>query len=408
MSLRDSRALSATRVAILGLMVGIGITPPVANAVAGVVLLAFLLVPDLRDRLRRIAASRLALGALVFTLTLAIATAIGAVGPQGPVSALLHFATWRTLLLMLIAYAVFDTDRAKRQFMTAFIAFACLAAVVALITLAVDRGIKDFPPGIVLRNTVTQAMYFGVGAFFALILLVTQRAAPAWQRVSWVVAALLLLGMLLFLQTGRSGQVMFAILVLVAALRVLRGPPRVAAVLAVPLLAGAAFALSPVMQARFALAWQEVGNAATATEYTSMGIRVVMWQNSLELAKARPLLGYGMGGLEPAYAERIKQSGATGWKATVTGDPHNQFLSLWVDAGLLGLFGFLVFLACAAFEPAPDPWRGVALALLLGWCATSMVSSHFQTFNEGNLIALFLGVFLGPVAAGSDDRYRRL
>jgi hypothetical protein len=30
-----------------------------------------------------------------------------------------------------------------------------------------------------------------------------------------------------------------------------------------------------------------------------------------------------------------------------------------------------------------------------------MISSHFQTFNEGNLIAILLGVFLAP--AGADE-----
>jgi hypothetical protein len=32
--------------------------------------------------------------------------------------------------------------------------------------------------------------------------------------------------------------------------------------------------------------------------------------------------------------------------------------------------------------------------LLAAWCVNSLFSSHFQTFNEGHLIVLLLGVFL--------------
>jgi membrane associated rhomboid family serine protease len=50
----------------------------------------------------------------------------------------------------------------------------------------------------------------------------------------------------------------------------------------------------------------------------------------------------------------------------------------------------------AARQAAPQPYRGCALALLAAWCATSLFNSHFQTFNEGHLIALVLGALLAP------------
>jgi O-antigen ligase len=298
---------------------------------------------------------------------------------------------------------VFDTERAKRQLMASFIVLAAAAGLVSLFTLIAGIGLKEFPPGLVLRNTVTQAMAFGIGAFFAVLLLVTQRGWRVWPRVLLALAGVQLLGLLLF-QAGRSGQVMFVVLLGVAALRVLRGRPRALAVAAVPALAAVAFAVSPTIQSRFSLAWQEMASAATATEYSSMGIRVVMWQNSAELVRARPVLGYGLGGVEPAYAALVREQGVSGWKATVTGDPHNQFLALWLEGGIVAVLAFLFFLVCVATQPGPEPWRSVAIALLWSWCATSLASSHFQTFNEGHLIALFLGAFLAPLRAERERR----
>jgi putative Mn2+ efflux pump MntP len=40
--------------------------------------------------------------------------------------------------------------------------------------------------------------------------------------------------------------------------------------------------------------------------------------------------------------------------------------------------------------------------MLLGWCATSLLSSHFKTFSEGHLLTFFLGVMLARPLPLSD------
>jgi O-antigen ligase len=391
----EGRALFVTRAAAIGVVLGAVLSPPLANLAAAIMFVAFFFVPDWRVRARSFVASRLGKGALVFAAALLLATIVAAFNPQGLKGALPRLGGWRTLILMAIAFVVFDSARWKRHLALCFVVFTSLAAIVSLIVWEIGWQYKELPPGIILRNTVTQAMAFAIGAFLAAMLLVTRQAVSPRQRLLLAVAVLLLLGQLLFLQVGRSGQVMVGVLVVVAAALLLRGPRRALAIASVPVLAALAFSVSPIMQSRFLTAWHELGNAAAATEYTSMGIRVVMWQNTAELIRARPVLGYGLGGLEAAYAAHVKDR-AKGWKAIVTGDPHNQFLAAWVEAGLAGLLAFLFLLVSAALQPAANPWRPIALSLLVAWCATSMISSHFQTFNEGHLIALFLGAFLAP------------
>jgi predicted exporter len=46
--------------------------------------------------------------------------------------------------------------------------------------------------------------------------------------------------------------------------------------------------------------------------------------------------------------------------------------------------------------------RVVGVALLLAWCATSLLSSHFQTFAEGHLLAFFLAAMLARPVPGLD------
>ncbi len=65
---------------------------------------------------------------------------------------------------------------------------------------------------------------------------------------------------------------------------------------------------------------------------------------------------------------------------------------------MLGLAVFGWWLLAAIRQPVTGPFRVAGLALLLAWCATSLFSSHFETFNEGHMIVMFLGALLAREA----------
>lgn len=398
-------ALTLARVSAIVVALGAVVSPPLANAAAALLVITFLLVPGWSTRLREVRATPLGRAVIVFAAVLLLAAGVGGFGPQGWSSALKELLGWRTLLLLVIASAVF-TAPWKANLALAFVVLAVLGALASIVATHAGWVYRDLPAGVVLRNTVTQAMAFAIGAFLAVLLLAIRAYAARWLPGLLVLAAALLLSQLLFVATGRSGQVLLGTLAVVAAAMRLRGWLRLAAIGVVPALAVLVFVVSPIVQSRFKMAWEEARHAAQLTEYTSMGMRVVMWRNTVDLIGERPLLGYGLGGLEPAYAQHV-EGRATGWKAIVTNDPHSQYLALWVEAGLAGLLAFLALLAGAVRQPAPMPWRMAGLALLGGWCVTSLFSSHFQTFNEGHLIAIFLGAFLAPEKQGADAQRAR-
>ena len=87
--------------------------------------------------------------------------------------------------------------------------------------------------------------------------------------------------------------------------------------------------------------------------------------------------------------------GVAGWQGYETGDPHNQFLKVQGEQGVVGLAAFLLFIVSALSVPAPVPYRQLAAAALLGWCATSLANSDFSTLVEGRLIFFWLGAMLG-------------
>jgi len=131
-----------------------------------------------------------------------------------------------------------------------------------------------------------------------------------------------------------------------------------------------------------------------------MGIRMVLWQNTLEMIRERPLLGSGTGSFGAAYRQKV--AGQSGWRAeNLSSDPHNQYLKIAAEHGLVGLAVFLWLIVSAFRQPSASPYRLLGLGVLLAWCATSLFSSHFSTFSEGSFIALWCGAML---ARETEDR----
>ena len=395
---RAVRSLQAVRAAAALTAIGSVTSPPVAVLGSALMLIAFAFVPDAPARLARVLREPLGLGWLALVAAILVAALIGAVR-NGPAAAAHGLLGWRHLLLLPVALAVFDTRASRLHFAFALIGIALLGAVASLIAIQAGYSRNEMFPGIVLRNPVTQALAFFIGALLAGVLAATQKAWPRLQRLALGLAALLLVAQLAFLQTGRSGFVALAVGMLVVVLLLLRGRALLVALVALPLLGAAVFASSPNLQQRFGVAVSEMRNAAQLPQYTSMGIRVIIWQTSAEVVAQRPLLGHGLGGFAPAYEAQIKTRYSEGWKALPVLDPHNQYMFLWAEAGLLGLLGFASLGTGALRQGGDHPFGAVGLALLAAWCVNSLFSSHFQTFNEGHLIVLLLGVFLARTTA---------
>lgn len=388
---RDFWAISTARGAAAVALIGTLISPPLTNAGAAVMVIAFALAPSAGARLR--AALRQPLGAATLFLLGFLALAmVWSVAPWR--QAFSAWTSWRYLILLIVGLAVFDERAAKLRFAWAFVAAATIGAIASYIAFArgVSYGPSDLMPGIVLRNHVTQGIGLAVAAMLAAVLgyLSDGRSPRRWLVFG---ASLLLAANVVFISYGRSGHLALLIMVLVAVGGLLHGRARVATLIAVAVIGLGVVAVSPTIKDRFVGGWHEFQDAGRSEVITPMGIRAVMWDTSAQLVRERPLLGYGLGGFAPAYKELTAKVNS-GWRAQPTQDPHNQYLFVVAETGLLGLAVFVFWLVSALRQPVRGPFRVVGVALLASWCVTSLFSSHFQAFNESHMIALLLGAFL--------------
>ena len=140
---------------------------------------------------------------------------------------------------------------------------------------------------------------------------------------------------------------------------------------------------------------------------TSMGVRVVMWANTLKVISENILLGSGSGGFAAAYDQFIVSDGS--WRALSTDNPHQQFLHIWAEYGLVGLL--LILFWFWRLTQLSGSKGGVSRLIIMFSVVAIVVLGMFNgvlgSFVEGRIIlyGLVVGVSLTRINHSSEARH---
>jgi O-antigen ligase len=391
---RDDHGVTLGRVLLLGVLVTMLVSTSLAIGFEFASYLAFACVPELRSRLGRVLRHPLVVGLLPFAAVIVLATFYGPVSWHDALSSLIG---WRRLLLLPLAAAVFDDEASKRLLLKSLI-LTCLAGTLAsFFGLAV--GLAGWPGrGVIFHNYATQGIAFSLAIISCTAALLRPEAfAGDWLLGDWRMmgAAIVALAVdVVFILEGRSGYVSVIVMVVAFITLLARGSWRVKTLTAVGVLICVSLALvsSAHVRGRVTQAFSEIATVDQVSEGTSIGQRVVMWRNSVRMFREHLIFGVGTGGYQEGYRPYVR--GVTAWQNFETSDPHNQFLKILGEQGIVGLAALLFFIFRALTCPAPTPYRQLAAAALIGWCVTSLANSHFSTFVEGRLLFFWLGAML--------------
>ena len=171
-------------------------------------------------------------------------------------------------------------------------------------------------------------------------------------------------------------------------------------VLAVILLAGSAYWFSPSVHRRVDQNVQEICNVLDGTamqedvtegavKNNSFGPRLVFWSNTWQLIKQHPVFGVGTGDF-PAEYEKVRQQRTPNHWEDVN-NPHNMYLMVWAQSGLVGLIVFLgIFVALFAKSIRRSGWESkMTVGLIFFMLLIMMSDAYMQLSNTSLLFALF-------------------
>ncbi|MBS4050361.1 MAG: O-antigen ligase family protein [Methylomonas sp.] len=310
-------------------------------------------------------------------------------------SKLQTFSSWKKLVYAFILLGIFQHGEWQKRFVNRYVIAMSIAAALGLILWCfglIIRPSNGGEVGIFMTNHATQSMAF-VAATLCCIFLLHDANNP---RMKYLISAAIGLFAfnIFFISTARSGYFALPVAAIfaVGSIYGYRKLPRILALVTIVILA---FGLtSNTLQERVKQAFDEQANYQSSSSETSVGVRMVFYKNTIELIRERPWFGYGTSSFKPVYSA-LAASKYQDWRAVSTGDPHNQYLFVWVENGLFGLLLLLAYIYTGVRQGLKNPPYGaIAASFLIAITASSLFNSHFKTYAEGYMLAFFLGALL--------------
>ncbi len=302
---------------------------------------------------------------------------------------------WKELIYFFILLGLFYHDNWKERFIKAYVYFMIIVAFATTILWSMDIIIREGDGiGIFMTNYLSQSMAF-IAAIVACIFLI-QSASSRPQKYFLLIGVLFLIFNVFYVSGARSGYVAltFAIVFSISNIYGLKKMPHILAVCSIFLILF--FLTSTNMQERLYKGIDEFVNVDIAPVSTSIGWRIVFAKNTVELIKDKPIFGYGTSAFKPIYSHHVSSIyNNNDWRSAAATDPHNIYLFICLENGLIGLLIFLGYIYISIRQGLQHPPYGkIAVGFLIAISAASLFNSHFKTFSEGHLLAFFTGILL--------------
>ena len=369
--------------------------------------LAFVTLPELRRRLWDVMRRH---PVFLATIPFGIVLVVGVFYGHAPWSeSLKGLLGWRRMWLLPLVLAVFTDVPSRRLALRVVVVTCVVGSFISFVTEAAWISLSErLDPGIVFHNYSTQGMVLSLAAIICIAAILRPREFAGDRLLGrpWLMVAVLAVVLfdIVFVLWSRTGYLSALVMSVSAAALLAPGTWRLklATGAAILLACVAIMVASPHVRGRLEQARSEIVAVDQAPVGTRIGTRIVMWRNTYRMILDHPVFGVGTGGFQSGYAPYVQ--GVSGWRGNLTDDPHNQFLKLLGETRILGLGTFLFFLYVAFRHSAPTPYRELAVAALIGWCATSLANSDFSTQSEGRLIYLWLGITLADASVAMTRR----
>ncbi|MBI5006869.1 MAG: O-antigen ligase family protein [Nitrosomonadales bacterium] len=390
----------------------IGLSVPVSVAMDNV-LLALVLLGALFSlgSIARVSLSHpVARAALLLLAMLVVAMFYGATPLKAAFDTL---GKYIDLLFVPIFIFLFSDGAVRRKARYAFLAAMAVTLVMSwLVGLGILPVMHDWMSifasrdnPVVFHSHITQN---GMMAFAVFLALLEWRDADSLGgRLLWGAFALFGTVNVLFLVQGRTGYLILLVLlgwfVWASLSRHMRSLGRTwgwrqgaLIVLALPLIAFAAYHGSDRLHDRVT---QVVAEYEAWTpdhgRLTSTGQRLDFYSNTLRIVQDNALLGVGTGGFPAAFSKQIE-----GKEVKETQNPHNEFLMIAAQTGLVGLaimlYLFYTLWRCAPHLPGryeQDAARGFVLAYMVNGLLNSALHDHADgLFFAFMVAALYAGL----------------
>jgi O-antigen ligase len=361
----------------------LGFSIPISTALDGVllaiILVGFIFSGDYRERIRSVWENPVGVAALGLLALMILGLFYN--GSPGH-DALRYAGKYADLLFVAVLIPVFRDTKTRERAMLGF-----MAAMLLTLTLSFLAHWNLSPAGwahgnaadaYVFKSHITQNILMAFAAF-----VFAQRGREAttgtWRAVWWLLAAAAVFNVL-FMVEGRSGYLVLAALVFYFCFEWGRWKGLGVAALLTLALGGMGYYASNTLQGRVNQGIQDYREWQSGVRVeTAIGYRMSFYTNTLAIIAEHPWRGHGTGTFISEYAQQIANT-----KMPMSNNPHNQYLLITVELGVVGL-AVLLYLFFAQWRAAAllsshnrQVARALVLTIALGGLVNSLLIDHTE------------------------------
>ncbi len=299
----------------------------------------------------------------------------------------------KKILMIIPAYILFKNDQDKFILMKYFLCAMVVLASISFLTYFLGLSvISSMDIGIVARNEVVQSLFFL--AAINILLVYGDKLFFISPNMNLIAMLILFLNILLIspAKSGYAGIIILGCFYIWFSNSYKINVKVISKIALYLILFLSILVINNKSNKEIFTAISEVENHQSAEKMTSMGIRMIFLKNTYEILKKNPFLGSGTESFGAVYEEEVR--GRSGVEGVISKDPHNQYLRIWVEQGILGIIIFLSFIFSCFFHKNNKHHKYLGISLLAVWCFNSLFHSHFSTFAEGGFIFIWLGIML--------------
>lgn len=372
----------------------IPISTATQNIGAALLILTFFLIPKTWHQLKNIFVQPFAIAGISLGLMLALGTFWSSASITDAWGFFLKMRAYYLIPIFLLVL--------NRRVNQLYLLFSFAAITLISVILSCGSAFFNYPlfmaiPGdwYIFRTHTYHNFFAALLGSGILSLLITKKTTLLHKFL--LLSVLLIISYdILFLVAGRTGQLTYFAMI---GLILLLWNWRVGLTIGLVLVAASIVILptySPAFNAGLKGAEANLDAYAKGDANTSVGLRLEWQKNSIRLITEKPILGHGTGSFKGEYA-RILGSGDY---ALISKNPHNDYLWLGVELGIIGVLLLPTLMLAAAWqgrhlEPA---WRWTLYSLLIGMALATTANSFFTDNITGLAFVLLASALLsGPI-----------
>ena len=306
---------------------------------------------------------------------------------------------YREFLYISFFILIFQDQRDRQWAMYAFIASVTVALFLSyLITITgwhIGKGTIESP--FIFKNHITQSLLTALAAYFL--------AIQAWQVKNWwrwLFILWILFGIfnIICMSPGRTGYLILFCLIFLLFYHFYHLRGIIIGSLFLVIVSTLAYFSSEILR-------QRVNDIKISLEHYQQGqvaiesaeLRLEFLINSSILAIQKPILGHGTGSFNYYYRQLAEKKGIF-----ATTNPHNEYLMIMIQWGIVGLSLFIILLYAMwkVSNYLVTPQKMMAQGLVITIAVGCLVNCFWLDSTEGHIFAYLIGMFYGGLPLYED------